>query len=136
MKSKMKAHLMTEDCIFWKWISVNTIGIVTEQAVYHWGMEGDSQPVKMFDRHATLHGCQIINYRTDHSMQWLLLIGILAQENRVAGRMQLYSQERKVSQPIEGHAACFAQFKLGTPTTHFQLTFIFFVCLFVCLFRH
>jgi clathrin heavy chain len=112
MKSKMKAHLMTEDCIFWKWISVNTIGIVTEQAVYHWSMEGDSQPVKMFDRHATLHGCQIINYRTDHSMQWLLLIGILAQENRVAGRMQLYSQERKVSQPIEGHAACFAQLKL------------------------
>ena len=26
--------------------------------------------------------------------------------------MQLYSVERKVSQPIEGHAAAFAQFKL------------------------
>ena len=103
---------MSEECVFWKWISVNTIGIVTEGAVYHWSMEGDSQPVKMFDRHATLQGCQIINYRTDHSMQWLLLIGISAQENRVAGRMQLYSVERKVSQPIEGHAACFTQFKV------------------------
>ena len=103
---------MTEECLFWKWISVNTIGIVTEGAVYHWGMEGDSQPVKMFDRHASLQGCQIINYRTDHNMQWLLLTGISAQESRVAGRMQLYSVERKVSQPIEGHAACFAQFKL------------------------
>jgi len=40
---------------------------------------GDSTPVKMFDRHSTLNGCQIINYRTDHKQQWLLLIGISAQ---------------------------------------------------------
>jgi clathrin heavy chain len=112
MKSKMKAFNMTDECLFWKWISVNTIGIVTENSVFHWSMEGESQPVKMFDRHPTLQGCQIINYRTDLSMQWLLLIGISAQDNRVAGRMQLYSVERKVSQPIEGHAACFTKFKL------------------------
>ena len=31
---------MTEDVIFWKWISVNMIGLVTEAAVYHWAMEG------------------------------------------------------------------------------------------------
>ena len=41
MKSKMKAHTMTEDVIFWKWISVNMIGLVTEAAVYHWAMEGN-----------------------------------------------------------------------------------------------
>lgn len=40
-----------------------------------------------------------------------LIQGIQAQENRVVGRMQLYSVERKVSQPIEGHAAAFTQFK-------------------------
>lgn len=34
------------------------------------------------------------------------------QQNRVVGAMQLYSVERKVSQPIEGHAACFTSFKL------------------------
>ena len=66
---------MTEDCIFWKWINVNTIGIVTETSVYHWTMEGESQPMKMFDRHQSLQGCQIINYRTDDSLQWLLAIG-------------------------------------------------------------
>jgi len=38
-----------------------------------------------------------------------LLIGISAQQNRVVGAMQLYSVERKVSQPIEGHAAAFMQ---------------------------
>lgn len=34
------------------------------------------------------------------------------QQNRVVGAMQLYSVERKVSQPIEGHAAAFASIKL------------------------
>nr|CAG4644043.1 EOG090X07W1 [Lepidurus arcticus] len=116
MKSKMKAHTMTEDVIFWKWISLNAIALVTENVVYHWSMEGDSLPLKMFDRHASLNGCQIINYRTDARQQWLLLIGISAQANRVVGAMQLYSVERKVSQPIEGHAAAFAQFKAeGNP---------------------
>ncbi|CAF0843469.1 unnamed protein product [Adineta ricciae] len=112
LRSRMKTFNMTEDCIFWKWVSVNTIGIVTETSVYHWTTEGDSQPLKMFDRHPTLQGCQIINYRTDDSLQWLLVNGIQAQEGRVVGRMQLYSIERKVSQPIEGHAAAFTQFKL------------------------
>ena len=107
---------MTEDVVFWKWISVNTIALVTEGAVYHWSMEGDSLPLKMFDRHSSLTGCQIINYRTDAKQAWLLLIGISAQQNRVVGAMQLYSVERKVSQPIEGHAAAFAQFKMeGNP---------------------
>jgi hypothetical protein len=66
----------------------------------------------MFDRHSSLTGCQVINYRTDKALKWLLLVGISAQQHRVAGNMQLYSVERKVSQPIEGHAAAFAQFKL------------------------
>ena len=103
MKSKMKAHTMTEDVIFWKWISVNTLAIVTATAVYHWSMEGDSQPVKMFDRHPSLADCQIINYRTDAKQMWLLLIGIAAQQNRVVGSMQLHSVERKKSQAIEGN---------------------------------
>lgn len=70
---------MTEDVMFWKWISVNTVALVTDSAVYHWSMEGDSQPAKVFDRHASLAGCQIINYRTDQQQKWLLLIGISAQ---------------------------------------------------------
>ncbi|KAK6640730.1 hypothetical protein RUM44_012427 [Polyplax serrata] len=112
MKSKMKAHTMTEDVVFWKWISLNTLALVTETSVYHWSMEGDSTPQKMFDRHSSLNACQIINYRTDPKQSWLLLIGITVQGNRVAGAIQLYSVERKCSQPIEGHAAAFAQFKM------------------------
>ncbi|XP_064613510.1 clathrin heavy chain 1 [Liolophura sinensis] len=122
MKSKMKAHTMQDEVQFWKWISVNTVALVTDTAVYHWSMEGDSQPQKIFDRHSSLSGCQIINYRVDAKQQWLLVIGISAQQNRVVGAMQLYSVERKVSQPIEGHAAAFSQFKMegnSQPSTLF-----------------
>ncbi|KHN74993.1 putative clathrin heavy chain 1 [Toxocara canis] len=116
LKAKMKAHNMPEDVPFWKWINVNTIALVTETAVYHWSMQGDSGPVKMFERHSTLNGFQVINYRSDVECKWLLLIGIAARDNRVVGAMQLYSTERKVSQPIEGHAACFVSFKAdGNP---------------------
>lgn len=41
-----------------------------------------------------------------------LLFCFLLQQNRVVGAMQLYSVDRKVSQPIEGHAAAFGQFKM------------------------
>lgn len=128
MKSKMKAHNMTEEVQFWKWISVNTIALATDNAVYHWSMEGEASPQKVFDRHSSLAGCQIINYRCDAAQKWLLLIGISAQtpsseqQNRVVGAMQLYSVDRKVSQPIEGHAAAFANFKMAgnsTPSTLF-----------------
>jgi clathrin heavy chain len=52
---------MNEDVVFWKWIDVKTIGLVTENSVYRWSIEGESGPTKIFDRHVNLSGCQIIN---------------------------------------------------------------------------
>lgn len=40
MKSKMKAYTTNEDVVFWKWISLNTLALVTDSYVYHWSMEG------------------------------------------------------------------------------------------------
>ena len=112
MKTKMKAYAMLEEVVFWRWINLKTLALVTDTAVYHWSMEGEGDPVKVFDRHASMAGTQIINYRTDAKMKWLLLIGISAQEGRVVGAMQLFSVEKNVPQAIEGHAASFAQFKV------------------------
>lgn len=41
MKSKVKATTMNEDVVFWKWITVNTLGLVTETSILHWSMEGE-----------------------------------------------------------------------------------------------
>jgi hypothetical protein len=84
MKSKLKSHLMHEDVVFWRWIDIKTLGLVTETAVYHWSVEGESAPVKIFDRHASLSGCQIINYRVNSDEKWMVLIGISAQVGSLA----------------------------------------------------
>ncbi|KAA8492928.1 Clathrin heavy chain 1 [Porphyridium purpureum] len=116
-KQKVKAVQISENVVFWKWISDKTIGIVTETAVYHWALsDAAGDPVKMFDRHNSMTRAQIINYRADASEQWLVLVGIApgaAAGAPVTGRMQLYSVARKMSQALEGHAATFASISLG-----------------------
>ncbi|KAG7093825.1 hypothetical protein E1B28_007464 [Marasmius oreades] len=117
-KQKVKSHVNDADVAFWKWINESTIGIVTESSVYHWTISDQtSPPQKIFDRHATLSGTQIINYRASSDEKWMVLIGISGNSTnpsafKVKGSMQLYSRERGVSQPIEGHAASFAEIKL------------------------
>ena len=117
---------MHDDVIFWSWISNTTIGIVTESSVYHWTAfapasapqtQTSETPVKVFDRHASLAGNQIINYRVSADDKWMVLVGISSNTTnpagfKVKGAMQLYSKERQVSQPIEGHAASFATIRL------------------------
>src|SRR5258708_16288712 len=117
-KQKVKAHENNENVVFWKWISESALGLVTDTSVYHWSItDATSPPQKVFDRHATLAGSQIINYRISADEKWMVLIGISGNTAnpsafKVKGSMQLYSRERAVSQPIEGHAAAFAEVKL------------------------
>ena len=69
---------MQEDVVFWKWINHKTLGLVTGISVYHWSMEGESAPTKMFDRHTNLAKPQIINYRVNTDGRWMVLVGISA----------------------------------------------------------
>ncbi len=125
LKSKLKSHVMTEDVTFWKWVNEKTIGLVTENSVYHWSIDSDSAgPQKVFDRNTSLQGSQIISYKVNSEDKWMALIGISQQGGRVVGNMQLYSKDRAVSQPIEGHAAAFAEIQLeGAPTKTKLFTF-------------
>ena len=125
LKSKIKSHVMTEDVTFWKWINEKTIGLVTETSVYHWSIDSDSSaPQKVFERNTSLQGAQIISYKINSEDKWMALIGISQQGGRVVGNMQLYSRDRSVSQPIEGHAAAFAELQLeGAPSKTKLFTF-------------
>jgi len=75
----------------------------------------------VFDRHPSLAGSQIINYRVNVEEKWMVLIGISAQQGRVVGAMQLYNKERGVSQPMEGHAAAFGEVVLEGASSPTQL---------------
>ncbi|GAB2274517.1 Clathrin heavy chain [Dionaea muscipula] len=115
-KAKLKSHQMPEQVVFWKWITPKMLGLVTQTAVYHWSIEGDSEPAKMFERTANLVNNQIINYRCDPSDKWLVLIGIAPgspeRPQLVKGNMQLFSVDQQRSQALEAHAASFASFKV------------------------
>ena len=119
MKSKMKAFEFPEEVSLWKWIDTKTIGIVTPGSVYHWSMEGDSGPVKIFDKHGSMAGCQILNYKASPDMKWLVLNGIKQEAGQIVGAMQLYSIDKKISQPMAGFAATFA--KLTVAGSELQL---------------
>jgi len=109
LKAKMKSHSMSEPCVFWKWTSPKNLALVTATSVYHWSIEGSDEPVKIFDRHPSIGAnTQIINYHVSPDGKWCLLGGISAGAGGINGNMQLYSIEKKVSQPLQGHAGSFA----------------------------
>eukprot|EP00659_Diplonema_papillatum_P009674 gene9674-15021_t len=116
MKLRLKSTRMNEPVQFMKWISPQQMAIVTSSSVYHWSMEGEAEPVKKFERREE---CQILNYRTDETLSWLLLVGIATDAVRKGkGIVQLYSVDKDVHTIIDGHAACFCKFKLpGTMQT-------------------
>ncbi|KAG5061111.1 hypothetical protein JHK87_002140 [Glycine soja] len=113
----MKSYQMGQQVVFWKWITPKTLGIVTQSSVYHWSIEGDGEPVKVFDRTANLANNQIINYRCDPTEKWLVLIGIAPgssdRPQLVKGNMQLFSVDQQRSQALEAHAASFATFRVA-----------------------
>lgn len=112
-KQKLKSHSMPENVVFWKWTSPNNLAMVTPTSVYHWPLEGQAQPQKIFDRHPTLGAnCQIINYRVSPDGKWAVLGGISGVQGQVNGNMQLFNFDKNQSQPLEGHAAAFAKLKL------------------------
>lgn len=119
---------MPEQVVFWKWITPKMLGLVTQGAVYHWALEGESDPVRVFDRTANLTGNQIINYRCDPSEKWLVLIGIAPgapeRPQLVKGNMQLFSVDQQRSQALEAHASSFTTFKVsGNDTTSTLIAF-------------
>lgn len=110
LRAKMKNHTMANPVTFWRWISPNSIALVTAQSVFHWSIEGDSAPVKIFDRNPGLtDGTQIINYQVSGDGKWCLLCGISAGATPgvINGTMQLFSIEKQVSQMLQGHSGAF-----------------------------
>ena len=77
-KAKLKSHKLEEEpsVFYWRWVTPDIIGMVTQTSVYHWALNGQSEPEKMFERHSNLQPCQIINYRISMDAKWLLVVGI------------------------------------------------------------
>lgn len=118
LRAKMKSFAMPTPVQFWKWTSPNNIALVTATSVFHWSIEGEAPPVKIFDRgQGLLEGSQVINYQVSADGQWCLLVAISAGAPGPAGptingNMQLYSIEKAVSQMLQGHAGVFSTLRV------------------------
>lgn len=114
-RAKLKSHEMPAPVVFWRWISTSALALVTAEAVFHWSIEGESAPVKLFDRNPAISaGNQIINYQVSNDGKWCLLCGIAAggAPGVINGNMQLYSIEKAVSQMLQGHTGVFTTLNL------------------------
>lgn len=72
-QTTIKSQTMADEIIFLKWISPNTIGIITKSAIYHWTMENDSKPLKLCERTNNAN-LRISDYQTDTKQRQLLLV--------------------------------------------------------------
>lgn len=114
LRAKMKSYSMPVPVVYWKWTSPNNIALVTATSVFHWSIEGETAPVKVFDRNAgMLDGTQVINYQVSQDGKWCLLVAISAgpagpSGPTINGNMQLYSMEKSVSQMLQGHSGVFS----------------------------
>lgn len=110
-KKKIKSYKLEEDPagLYWVWCTTDIIALVTATSVYHWSISGNGDPKKVFDRHANLASSQIISYKLSEDQKWCALVGIAqgAQQGTIDGAIQLYSMEKRVSQPLVGHSASF-----------------------------
>lgn len=50
-KNKVRQADIPEPIVFWKWISVNKIGIVGKTAIYHVDITNQDPPLRVFERY-------------------------------------------------------------------------------------
>ncbi|QLQ80085.1 hypothetical protein HG537_0D00850 [Torulaspora globosa] len=114
-KSKLKSFTLDEPVLFWKWLDDETLGFVTARSimtcdVFDGNVNG--KPALLTQRHVSLNNTQIINFVSNKKKDWFAVVGILQDNGRIAGKIQLYSKQRNISQAIDGHVAMFANILL------------------------
>ncbi|EDO15226.1 hypothetical protein Kpol_423p16 [Vanderwaltozyma polyspora DSM 70294] len=110
-KSKLKSFTLDEPVLFWKWLNEETLGFVTARSilisnVFDGNVSG--KPTLLTTRHQNLNNTQIINFVANKNLDWFAVVGILQENGRIAGKIQLYSKQRNISQAIDGHVAIFS----------------------------
>ena len=106
-KMKLKALKMTESIRYWKFLNDSTIVLISDFFVYHWDINSDDYPPKLFSVSEELHSSHIMNYLYDDQQQYSAIFAFNAFENKVIGHIQLYSFSYKISKVLLGFAGSF-----------------------------
>ncbi|KAH3900868.1 probable Clathrin heavy chain [Saccharomycodes ludwigii] len=123
-KAKLKSFTMEEPILFWKWLNDEYLGFVTTNSIFIsncFDGQVSLPPAKLTLRHGNLNNTQIIDFTANVNMDWFAVVGILQENGRIAGRIQLYSKSRNISQAIDGHVAEFTTISLNGNSKPTQL---------------
>ena len=114
LTTRMKNYTMNESVLHWCWLDIKTVGIVTAKTVYTWTIEGQDDPVAVFERAAEFVGAQILSLRSTPDHKWFTVNGIKkAPEGAgvgVVGVMQLYSTEKGASNVLPGQCSAIVEY--------------------------
>jgi clathrin heavy chain len=130
-KKKLKHIELSENIVYWRWVSTSKLAIVTGTSVYHINIDDEaSKEVKILDRSGGLvenPTTQIIGYCLEPAEKWSALFGISTpdQGKTINGHIQLYLIEGGKQQLLEGHACTFGKAYIHNDS--FQSTLFCFV---------
>lgn len=111
-----------EMILFWKWLTPDVIAFVTSINLYIWDIKSSANPQLVTSKNQVLNSCQIINITANKELSWFAINGIFQENGKIAGKIQLFSKGRNISQIIDGHVSNFATLKLPgavSPSTVF-----------------
>ncbi|CCH60283.1 hypothetical protein TBLA_0C04870 [Henningerozyma blattae CBS 6284] len=114
-KSKLKSFTLNDPCVFWTWLDDKHLGIITTKSLAFCNVfDGNvsAKPTILTTRHSSLNNTQIISFVSNKNLDWFATVGILQENGRIGGRIQLYSKGRNVSQAFDGHVAMFSNIVL------------------------
>lgn len=120
LTSIKQIHINGGPITFWKWVDNKTIGVVTQESVYHVTVDNNTNSQtaaeKIFDRtNNPTRKVQILNYYIANDKKWYMLCGLSVTQNKeICGVLQVYSSEKKTSQMIDSPASCYIQQKIGS----------------------
>ena len=95
-KEKLKHVELNELVVFWRWVNVNKLSVVTPTSVYHLNITNPGeQQVKILDRAGALapeNPVQIIGYILEAGEKWCALYGISTPDGgkTIVGHIQLF----------------------------------------------
>ncbi|KAI5507016.1 clathrin light chain binding [Trichomonas vaginalis G3] len=109
-RQRLKSFTVPENMqvTYWKFVDDDTLMFVVGNAVFHWTMSQNNNPVQVFQLLPQLANTQIIGYAVSQDKQWYLLSGLTQENNQIVGKLQIYSNEHKVSQVIDAFNGVFA----------------------------
>ncbi|KII68857.1 Clathrin heavy chain 1 [Thelohanellus kitauei] len=96
-----------EEIMFFKWISVYMIGVVTQTSIYHWSIEDIVAPLLMIQDNRMDSNKEVFDYQVDSTTKWCAVISTTDQHTEPQRKIRVLSFPKEFKYRGDGHVGCF-----------------------------